>query len=114
MITVKPAVKKIWEIVPEGQHIIKYGSHEAVVYNAVPDKGIPQKKLLKSSPYAKLGFSKAMAAGWIKLDNSSGTSIVQKNVPFIVDTVCANLKDIENIPEKLKIEYKKRNLLREV
>lgn len=107
-------MKKIWEIVPEGQHILKYGSHEAVIYNTVPDEGIPQKELLKSSPYAKLGFSKAMAAGWIKLDNSNGASIVRKNVSSIADTVQAHLKNVENIPENFKMEYKKRNLLREV
>lgn len=110
----KPAVKKIWEIVSEGIHILKNGSHEAVVYNSVPDEGIPQQELIKSSPYAKIGFSKAMAAGWIKLDNSNGTSIVKKNVPSIVDTVRTHLKDVENIPEKDKKEYKKRNLLREL
>lgn len=110
----KPTVKRIWEIVPEGIHILENGSHEAVVYNTVPDEGILQQELIKSSPYAKLGFSKAMAAGWIKLDNSSGTSIVRKKVPSIVDTVHEHLKDVNNIPEKVKVEYKKRNLLREV
>ncbi|XP_032678902.1 phenylalanine--tRNA ligase alpha subunit isoform X2 [Odontomachus brunneus] len=114
LITVKPTVKKIWEVVPEGIHILENGSHEAVVYNNVPDKGIPQQELIKSSPYAKLGFSKAMAAGWIKLDNSSGTPIVKKKVSSIVDTVREHLKDVNNIPEKVKTEYKKRNLLREV
>ncbi|XP_011138815.2 phenylalanine--tRNA ligase alpha subunit isoform X2 [Harpegnathos saltator] len=114
LITTKPAIKRTWEIVPEGQHILKHGSHEAVVYNSVPDEGIPQKELIKLSPYAKLGFSKAMAAGWIQLDNSTGTPIVRKKVSSIVDTVLEHLKDIKNVPDKVKIEYKKRNLMREV
>ncbi|XP_014480700.1 PREDICTED: phenylalanine--tRNA ligase alpha subunit isoform X2 [Dinoponera quadriceps] len=114
LIAVKPAVKRVWEIVPEGQHVLNYGSHEAVIYNSVPDKGIPQKELIESSPYAKLGFSKAMAAGWIKLDNDNGIPIVRKKVSSIVDTVHIHLKDIENIPEKVKVEYKKRKLLQEV
>lgn len=114
MITVKPISKRKWEVTAEGQHIIEYGSHEAVVYNAVPDKGIPQAELMKSVPYAKVGFSKAMVAGWIELDKSGGVPIIRKKVPSIVDTIQIYLKDLENIPENVKTEYKKRKLLQDM
>lgn len=110
---VKPISKKEWEITAEGQHVIEYGSHEAVIYNTVPDKGIPQAELMKSVPYAKVGFSKAMVAGWIELDKNGSIPIVRKKVPFIVDTIQIHLKDLANIPENVKTEYKKRKLLQD-
>lgn len=114
MITVKPISKRKWEVTAEGQHIIEYGSHEVVVYNAIPDKGIRQAELMKSVPYAKVGFSKAMVAGWIELDKSRDTPIVRKKIPSIVDTIQVHLKDLENIPENVKTEYKKRKLVQDM
>lgn len=114
LITVKPISKKKWELTAEGQHITEHGSHEAVVYNAVPNNGIPQAELMKSVPYAKVGFSKAMVAGWIELDKTGGIPIVRKKVPSIVDTIQIHLKDIANIPENVKTEYKKRKLLQDI
>ena len=113
LITVTPISKKEWEITAEGQHVIEYGSHEAVVYNTVPDKGIPQAELMKSVPYVKVGFSKAMVAGWIELDKNGSIPIVRKKVPFIVDTIQIHLKDLANTPENVKTEYKKRKLLQD-
>lgn len=114
MITVKPISKKKWETTAEGQHIIENGSHEAVVYNIIPDRGISQADLMKSSPYAKVGFSKALAAGWIEIDKSKGAPIVRKKVPSIVDVIQTHLKDLTQIPDNVKAEYKKRKLLQEV
>nr|XP_012229359.1 PREDICTED: probable phenylalanine--tRNA ligase alpha subunit isoform X1 [Linepithema humile] len=114
LITVKPISKKKWEITAEGEYIIEHGSHEVAIYNAIPDEGISQAELMKSVPYAKVGFSKAMVAGWINLDKSGTSPIVRKKAPFIVDTIQTHLKDISNIPENIKTEYKKRKLLQEV
>lgn len=111
---VKPISKKKWEITDEGKYIIEHGSHEAVVYNAVPDEGIPQAKLVKSSPYAKVGFSKAMVAGWIELDKSGDVPTVRRKIPSIVDVIQTHLKNLTNVPENIKAEYKKRKLLQEV
>ncbi|XP_012522681.2 phenylalanine--tRNA ligase alpha subunit isoform X2 [Monomorium pharaonis] len=114
LITVTPISKKKWELTDEGKYIIEHGSHEAVVYNAVPDDGIPQAKLVQSSPYAKVGFSKAMVAGWITLDKSGDVPIVRKKVLSIVDTVQTHLKNLTSVPENVKVEYKKRKFLQEV
>jgi len=114
VIIVKPISKKKWEVTAEGQYIIEHGSHEAAVYNAVPNKGISQTELMKSVPYAKVGFSKAMVAGWIELDKTGGTAIVHKKVSSIEDIIRIHLKDIANIPENIKTEYKKRKLLQEM
>lgn len=69
---------------------------------------------MKSVPYAKVGFSKAMVAGWINFNKSGNSPVVRKKVPFVVDTIQTYLKNISNIPETIKTEYKKRKLLQEV
>jgi len=69
---------------------------------------------MKSVPYAKVGFSKAMVAGWIELDKTGGTAIVHKKVSSIEDIIRIHLKDIANIPQNIKTEYKKRKLLQEM
>ncbi|XP_011879338.1 PREDICTED: probable phenylalanine--tRNA ligase alpha subunit isoform X2 [Vollenhovia emeryi] len=114
LIAAKPISKKRWELTDEGKYVIERGSHEAVVYNAVPDDGIPQAKLVKSSPYAKVGFSKAMVAGWIELDKSGDVPMVRKKVPSIEDVTRTHLKNLTSVPENVKAEYKKRKLLQEV
>lgn len=105
--------KQKWEITSEGQHVINCGSHEAAVYYAVPDNGISRSIIDSSVPFAKIGFSKALAAGWIKLDKSDSTTIVRKAVPSITDTVQMHLKSLDSIPENIKKEYKKRKFLQE-
>ncbi|CAI8034323.1 Phenylalanine--tRNA ligase alpha subunit [Geodia barretti] len=46
-----------WVLTGEGQEVVENGSHEARVYNA------------SSIPNAKVGFSKAMSAGWLRIDS---------------------------------------------
>ncbi|XP_015187509.1 PREDICTED: phenylalanine--tRNA ligase alpha subunit isoform X1 [Polistes dominula] len=106
--------KQKWELTAEGQHVLKNGSHEAAVYNAVPNDGISKSDIDSSVPFAKIGFSKALAAGWIKLDKSNDTTIVRKAVPSITDTVQVHLKNLDSIPDNVKKEYKKRKFLQEI
>lgn len=72
---------------------------------------------MKNVPNAKVGFSKAMSAGWITMDKA--TKLIKKQVETINDTVQAHLKalatgDLSEINDKLKQEYKKRKLVQEV
>ncbi|XP_059483542.1 phenylalanine--tRNA ligase alpha subunit [Neocloeon triangulifer] len=117
VIAVEQYTRKQWELTAEGKLVAEKGSHEAVVYNAVPDKGIPQPELMKA-PNAKVGFSKAMSAGWIVMDKSSGQPIIKKKVASIDDVVQINLsqlqKGVDKISDEQKQEYKKRKLLQEV
>lgn len=108
--------KKIWELTDEGNYVIEHGSHEAAVYNAIPSDGISQADLMKTSPNAKVGFSKAMSQGWIQIDKSGKAPIVKKKVDSIDDVVQQHLIDIAagksaNIPDNVKADYKKRKLL---
>lgn len=38
---------KSWELTDEGKDVLANGSHEAIVFNSIPDDGIPQADLLK-------------------------------------------------------------------
>nr|CAI5850844.1 unnamed protein product [Callosobruchus analis] len=94
------------------------GSHEANVFAEIPDDGIEQSKLMKL-PNSKVGFSKAMSAGWIQVDKSCVPPLVKKKVTEIVDIVREHMNqimkgDVSNISEKEKQEYKKRKLIQEV
>lgn len=114
VVDVEQKSEKIWEPTAEGLHVIEHGSHEAAVYNAVPDDGIVQTEIIKSVPYGKVGFSKALVAGWIKLDKTSGKPVVTKNISSIVDTTQINLKNIDTLADTIKAEYKKRKLVQEM
>ncbi|CAH1959636.1 unnamed protein product [Acanthoscelides obtectus] len=109
--------KKI-ELTEEGKLIAEKGSHEVNVFAHIPDGGIEQSELMKL-PNAKIGFSKAMSAGWVQVDKSCTPPLVKKKVPEIVDTVQEHMRkimkgDISNITDKEKQEYKKRKLIQEV
>lgn len=70
-------------------------------------------------PNAKIGFSKAMSAGWILVDKSGGAPLVKRKVPEILDTVQQHLAsiiagDASQVADGLKQEYKKRKLIQEV
>ncbi|XP_076231197.1 phenylalanine--tRNA ligase alpha subunit isoform X2 [Calliopsis andreniformis] len=114
LITTKQVTERKWELTSEGQHVVNYGSHEAAVYNAIPNGGIAQSEIMQSVPFAKIGFSKALSSGWIEIDKTSGTVIVKKKVPSITDVTQAHLKDLTNLTDRLRNDYKKRKLIQEV
>ena len=80
--------EKIWNLTEEGSLILSTGSHEVVVYNAIdPEKGIAQQELMKTVPNAKIGFSKAMSAGWLRIEKKEGVATVHRNVESVTDKV---------------------------
>ncbi|KAG1701704.1 Phenylalanine--tRNA ligase alpha subunit A [Nymphon striatum] len=107
------------ELTEEGKQIVQNGSHEALLYKAVPQDGILQADLLKNVPNSKLGFGKAMSNGWITVDKKcAGGARVFKKVDQIEDQVqlclqkIADLK-ISEISDNQKNDFKKRKLLQE-
>ncbi|KAJ8960652.1 hypothetical protein NQ318_013945 [Aromia moschata] len=93
-------------------------NHEANIYNAVPESGVIQMDLMKL-PNAKIGFSKAMSAGWIQVDKTAAPPLVKRKALTIVDIVQEHLKkialgDSSKLSDKDKQEYKKRKLIQEV
>ncbi|KAK4881073.1 hypothetical protein RN001_004392 [Aquatica leii] len=118
LVIAKPQSHKHFELSQEGVVVAEKGSHEALVYNAVQGDGIEQAELMKL-PNAKIGFSKAMSAGWVVVDKSTGKQIVKRKVNKIIDQVQINLQAIANgdfsqLTDNIKQEYKKRKLLQEV
>lgn len=65
-----------------------------------------------------MGFSKAMSAGWVVMDKSSGQPIIKKKVDSIEDVVQQNLSQLlkgsDKMTDEQRQEYKKRKLLQEV
>ncbi|XP_043281076.1 phenylalanine--tRNA ligase alpha subunit isoform X2 [Venturia canescens] len=114
VITVEQTSGRKWELTEEGQHVVENGSHEAVLYNAIPEGGIVQSEIMKKLPYAKVGLSKALQASWVKLSKKDGAPFLDKNIPSIVDTTQIHLKNLDDVPDNVKAEYKKRKLLQEV
>lgn len=119
VIHVDQVTKKEWVLTEEGQIVSDRGSHEALVFYAIPSGGsLPQGQIMKEIPFAKVGFSKAMSNGWIYIDKSSGAAVVKQKVPIINDTVKENLhlilKNEDNkVPDSFKQDYKKRKLIEE-
>jgi len=111
---------KRWELSAEGRQVVEKGSHEAVVWGLVPVEGVGQQDLMKmAGSVGKVGFSKAMSAGWITLDKTGGKPVVKRKVEVIEDVVRINLGKLtdgvdDGIDEKAKNDYKKRKLLQEV
>uniref|UniRef100_A0A671K0K1 Phenylalanine--tRNA ligase alpha subunit n=1 Tax=Sinocyclocheilus anshuiensis TaxID=1608454 RepID=A0A671K0K1_9TELE len=119
VISAEQKSSKRWELTGEGCEIAEQGSHEARVFNAIPDKGLPQNELMKM-PSGKVGFSKAMSNKWIRLDKAhEGGPRVFKTVETIEDTVRDKLQLVQKglsakLEDKEKNELKKRKLLSEV
>ena len=65
-------------------------------------------------PSANVGFNKAIANGWICMDKSSGTSLVIRKKDQIEDTVQKHLTQLDELDGSLRMEYKKRKLIREM
>jgi len=111
---------KKWILSKEGLKVMQEGSHEWVVYTNVPSNGISKQDLMsKCGDQGKIGFSKAMANGWIQIDKAKGGLIVRKteNVEDVVQSTLKLLHEngsTTSVDEKLKNDYKKRKLLEEV
>merc|ERR1712240_698830 len=80
----------------------------------------PQPDLFTAAGAAgKVGFSKAMSAGWITLDKAAKPPLVKRKVSAIEDAVQVHLSailagDVSSVGEKEKADYKKRKLVVEV
>lgn len=59
-----------------------------------------------------------MSAGWILIDKSGGAPLVKRKASSITDSVQDHLneikKGIDNLPDNVRNDYKKRKLLQEI
>ena len=113
---------KEWHLTNEGKDVVKRGSHEAVVYSAVPQNGngISRQDLMTKvgAEIGKIGFSKALQQEWIVIDKNDN-GFVKRKVDNITDVVQKDLSSLSqaaahhSVPEKSLAEYKKRKLVEE-
>jgi len=119
LVTAETATHKSLGLTDEGRAVVEHGSHEALVYAAVPPEGIAQAALLAAGgPNAKVGFSKAMSHGWILVDKSVSPPLVRRKVDTITDVVRNQLQQVaegkgDQLPAKEVTDFKKRKLLQE-
>uniref|UniRef100_A0A8C4QDS6 Phenylalanine--tRNA ligase alpha subunit n=1 Tax=Eptatretus burgeri TaxID=7764 RepID=A0A8C4QDS6_EPTBU len=110
---------KRWELTKEGREVVREGSHEARVFDAIPPGGILQKDLMKL-PSGKVGFSKAMSNKWIVMDKTAENGPrIFRIVDEIADYVKEKLQIVaegkgDDLAEKEKTDLKKRKLLNEL
>jgi len=119
LVTAETATHKSLGLTDEGRAVVEHGSHEALVYAAVPPEGIAQAALMAAGgPNAKVGFSKAMSHGWILVDKSVSPPLVRRKVDTITDVVRNQLQQVaegkgDQLPAKEVTDFKKRKLLQE-
>lgn len=103
----------------EGEELAENGSYEANLYDLVPDDGLLQAKLksLSLGDNAKIGFSKGMSEGWLRIDKQAqdGPRIFKK-AESINDHVKEHLLHVKNgqieaVPDNKLTELKKRKLV---
>eukprot|EP00112_Aurelia_sp_Birch-Aquarium-sp1_P004668 Seg1528.8 transcript_id=Seg1528.8/GoldUCD/mRNA.D3Y31 product="Phenylalanine-tRNA ligase alpha subunit A" protein_id=Seg1528.8/GoldUCD/D3Y31 len=103
----------------EGEIIASNGSYEATLYSLIPDDGLLQAEMKKLSlgDNSKIGFSKGMSEGWLRIDKQAqGGPRIYKKVECIQDHVKEHLLlikggQIQDVPEKNVNELKKRKLI---
>lgn len=116
IINVNSKTVSSWELTDEGKFIIDNASYEALVFDYVKKNGtVPMVEIMKNVSNAKIGFSKAMAKGWIKNEKGTVTTAVEQ----VADEVKKDLEYIKNsesksVPDVRKTDYKKRKLIKEV
>ena len=120
VISTKLETVRRWELTQEGAGVAERGSHEACLWRLVGEEGSIKEKLMEAAgPAGKVGFSKAMSAGWITLDKSGATPLVRRKVETVQDNIQAALLQVragagDTLPDKERAEYKKRKMLQEV
>ncbi|XP_056366187.1 phenylalanine--tRNA ligase alpha subunit [Oenanthe melanoleuca] len=108
-----------WELSPEGEEVLRDGSPEVRLFRSLPEEGLPQGEALKL-PGGSLGFSKAMANKWVRLDKAAaGGPRVLRAVPSVQDTVQEHLGQVRTggaqaVPDRDRAELKRRKLLLEM
>ncbi|XP_068778851.1 phenylalanine--tRNA ligase alpha subunit [Struthio camelus] len=119
VIEAEPRAATRWELSAEGEAVARDGSHEVRVFESLPGEGLPHSELMKL-PGAKVGFSKAMANKWVRLDKEApGGPRVFRAVAAVQDAVRDSLRRVQrgeaaSLPERDRAELKKRKLLLEV
>lgn len=90
--------------------VVDGGSYEYNLFMALPDEGMLQSKLMDLVPNSKIGFSKAMANKWIKVDRNVDPPLIKKSVENIKDEAKNLLIKIQS--DSKSVETKVLNILK--
>lgn len=116
VIKIEPSTCVSWELTDEGNDIVENGSYEVLIHSYIAKNGpTPLADVMKNVPNSKIGFSKAMANGWVK---KGASAVITKVVDTVTDDVKVSLELIKNkkyngVPQEKKNEFKKRKLIKE-
>uniref|UniRef100_A0A8V5GRI0 phenylalanine--tRNA ligase n=1 Tax=Melopsittacus undulatus TaxID=13146 RepID=A0A8V5GRI0_MELUD len=119
VIEAEPRAATRWELSPEGTEVLRDGSPEVRLFRSLPAEGLPQADAMKL-PGGSVGFSKAMANKWLRLEKGApGGPRVFRAVSGVQDTVQEALRrlhqgETEAVPERERNDLKRRKLLLEV
>ncbi|XP_069738531.1 LOW QUALITY PROTEIN: phenylalanine--tRNA ligase alpha subunit [Phaenicophaeus curvirostris] len=119
VIEAEPRAARRWELSAEGLSVLRDGSPEVRLFRSLPEGGLPQPEAMKL-PGGSVGFNKAMANKWVRLEKGGpGGARVLRAVPEVQDTVQQSLQRVqrgeaEELPERERNELKRRKLLLEV
>ncbi|KAK9497530.1 hypothetical protein O3M35_004233 [Rhynocoris fuscipes] len=116
IIDIEPIISVTWELTKEGEDIAKNGSYEVLVHEYLLKNGDTSlNDIMKNIPNAKIGFSKAMANGWVKKDSANIVRIAVDKVTDEVSKYIQLMKDrkYSEVPDDKKNEFKKRKLIKE-
>uniref|UniRef100_A0A8C3M4S4 phenylalanine--tRNA ligase n=1 Tax=Chrysolophus pictus TaxID=9089 RepID=A0A8C3M4S4_CHRPC len=108
-----------WELSAEGEEVLRDGSPEVRLFHSVPSEGLPQSDAMKL-PGAQVGFSKAMANKWLRLDKGApGGPRIFRAVGAVQDVVQNSLRQVQDgngdsLSERERTDLKRRKLLLEV
>lgn len=107
--------EKHWEPTAEGQRVLKEGSYEWRVFQAVPaSDSIKRSELLKSLTddlTRTIGFNKALSNAWIKMDKGGSVS---RGASTVDDKVVNLIKNLASASDSDKVELRKRKLVHEI
>lgn len=100
---------------------INFITYSVILNNcSISDQFLVSLVLLQNNlPDLKIGFSKAMSYGWIKVTKQGKDSLVTRKVESITDVVQQHLRDIltdnsSQVDDEHKQVYCKRKLLQEL
>ncbi|XP_042888257.1 phenylalanine--tRNA ligase alpha subunit-like [Penaeus japonicus] len=115
VVSVKQTTQKTWECTEEGASLVANGSHEARLFNSLTSEGCPIADIKANFPNANIALGAAMKNKWVKKEGEKIVPVVTS----INDEVQIHLQAImsgsaDNVPDKVKVDYKKRKLIKEV
>ncbi|KAG7158725.1 Phenylalanine--tRNA ligase alpha subunit-like [Homarus americanus] len=115
VVNVKQNALKTWECTEEGTGVATEGSHEARLFNSLPPEGRSVADIKDNFPNSNFALGAAMKNKWLKKEGEKvvpAMTSIEDQVQKYLQAITAGAAD--SVPDNVKVEYKKRKLIREV